>query len=459
MLKKLISLSLCIMLLISTSACDNKPVINGIINTKPTETQPSGPTNISVNYWSLQDMETLSMKPLVVTEHTIKEDVVVKISKTPFDFNEDTIFASLKQNEFLKSNYKTFVNIIEEDSCGIYDQDLKHQQNIYVTNTLMSNTEKSSFSVSFTKYSAEYENVCYAELCFSNVQKNELLQENIATVVNDVFGEYAEYLLYAKDPDGKSYNPFQVFYNLDGKGLSEYITTENGHYYLIRDFQTGNVANTVNIVFRIGVAQNPNSNDYDYYRGNMPSIYNVMNLSFDNLLTDSFGNKNILDMEHFGDEIFQNLNKEYGYTALNDWSFYFYNADSGDVNKYLSLSCSAHLGKTYKYKEFSKLKYEIMLHEKDNKITAIMINVVGDVSHFKNKSKEDTFEQIKQLIEAIIPNIIFENLEYEQERVSYRTNISAIILGQSVSGNVIIEQTDDGYKFVIDLFPFTANNT
>ena len=127
----------------------------------------------------------------------------------------------------------------------------------------------------------------------------------------------------------------------------------------------------------IGVSYNPHRDDFGYYGADTTSMYESLDVHFDDLFSSDFGNSNPLNASTFGDKIFKTIHSGYDYSVIDKWDFQVYKTESGKVQKYLFLKCKGHVTTDSYFIWFPNLEFEITLTEENGIAKDLDINVMA----------------------------------------------------------------------------------
>ena len=420
-------------------------------------------TNTVTLKWEVKEQDLPILPNLEIIEKPFNDKYNTKVVKTPFDMDIDTIFNNLKENEFLNNSYKEIIIGKEETSYGTNYNDNTHRQKYLVSDilsaNLLTNPDNSldgdkDFKLSFYQNSEKYENIYQIQLNLYNLPVTDTLQTDLASVVTEIFGDYSDTLLYTKDLDGECFSKYTDFYNYNNFGLAERIGAGEDSYFVIRNIKESDTEGCFDITFAIGVNYCSNDPAYEYYEGNIVSNYNSLPFTFSDLFSEEFGETNVNDFQTFGNKAFKVTHPGYTESSLNNWEIYTYKNESNQEKIYMSFDIKTRATGDY-YFYTPSLSYTITITRQDDVIQTMDVHISSLLHHATDEeyNKEVIFEQMKDFIKTILPDVDFTDYIYTEKEIPfYEKEITANILGVELNGTSTISpkanETCDG---IIDL--------
>lgn len=402
-------------------------------------------------YWGMKEMEKPSIPGLIWEEKKVVENTNVNIAKTAFDINVDKVYENLKENQYIKENYGDLVRSAQEKGKGEYYEDAKYQIAYEFDDVISAKIKdkkasslklSNDFTITYRQDTANYSNYNYIQLMIFGLEWNETIQDDLLSVVKPIFGDYAEYLIYAKDSDGKEYNG-KTLNGYREVGMSELIDNGDSSYYISREIDRTIGDGDFSIRLQIGVAENTKENVFFYHYGlDNESMYSKMKYTYEDLLPTTFGSKNPLEFKTFANNYYSSAFSNYINTSLDYWDFEIYENENNEMQYYMELSTKGNMSGLSKVLS-PKLKYEISISEKDNKITDMEIYIEGASLYNDSENKENNYllqiKTIKSLVSNIIPDVNISDIVYQTNVEKYKKDISCKFLEQSLNGTFELE--------------------
>jgi hypothetical protein len=409
---------------VATNPSEGDVVVDPTVNTdEPDVTQPSEPENSST--WTVKEMSFPPLDRLIVEKKPIIEGVNVAIAKTPLEIDLDSVKDQVAQLDFVKEYYTDFAYSTNEYVDGEFYNDAGYQFSYWGFDEYGANLKTNEYSkfylqndLSFggERDSSEYSNYKALYLHIHDVPVGQLSQDDIYEVAKLVFGEYAEYLVYAKDSDGVNTSNK----NVQEGNMSEWIELDDDTIYAATREIEENYEGLLDYSFRIYVYQNPYKDwNLDCYGKDVTPIYDSFTYKFEDLLSEDFGNRDIFTYSTFGDKYFSEMKSETDYTVTSIDHCSVKKAISADGTMYYEI-----LFNVYGWVDgmkASELSYGYEYIEKDGEIAYIDGSIKGDLYNYQNLvdvTNKDAackamMKDIRGAISKLMPDLDLTGVEYD----------------------------------------------
>ncbi len=413
------------------------------------ETQDTG-TQSSSNFmveWQTKDVKALDLKPLEINEVTITENVKIKVATTPFDFSVDEIKARLEENQFINDNYVLAMfkgDITEGDTYSDVGNKFKYDITekicgVYKAEATSENTDYSHMYVAFGRDTSKYDNYSSINIVFNQVKPDSNFQNGVYSIIRDALGEeYAEYMVYAKDADGKNLGQYDL---IDEVFVEDYIQTSNGTYLYTRSYSE-NKDNTFNISFELKVSEDGIKNSFVHHEGGYTSVSESLTYTFDTMVNGEIGNSDYQQLNTLCDEYMQIGFDSYSRTLLDNISTSYLVADNGiKVTEYdlVCLRGSADYGKLFA----PELGIDYTVVENADGIHKIEYSIEGSAGHISKSEDRDAsytklVEVMKQRVNCLFPEVDLSDVTFSAmtDELKYSKKITANVQGVELTGKV-----------------------
>lgn len=397
------------------------------------------------DFWGLSsEIEKPKMLPLTWEEVNIEGNNFYK-TNTPLTIDSDELLSELKNNSYMKDCYEDIRKSQSELHQGINSS----MNGFYITYgyydyifASKKGTDKSNFSV-YTYYNPElYNDPSIISLKMENVNMETFTQEKFYSIAKSIFGDNAEYLVYAKDSDGVSPKGQKLSGLID---MSDIIESNDSSYKFVRTVLYNSDYNTVNIELYIEVSENPKLGDESIF-SDKSKLYETIKYTPSNIFDKSFGETNPLNAKSFGMDYFKTVMPEFTDSNLGDWSISTSTHEDGTIDYSFGIK-TRNLNNP---EDKGVISYIINVSEKDGKITDFYLSTS---TNWKGKNtnlySQQYIDDCINLAKIILPGLEIPTIEYKNGVTFYETNISYTFNNNVFNGTFSINQGNYSYTIIL----------
>lgn len=447
-MKKLLSLLLAVLLLVSMVACGKNKEVDIDTNVEATQNNTSAEdptTNVEEDTtidskfdWEVKNIERPDDK---ITLRTVKKQIAENVSpqNTLTDsrltnYTVESVKEKLAQNDFIANKYVLGLSYDEETYYKEYG-DIGLQKRYHYDHSVVGVLkEKAADSKYFndlrvtyygdTNISTGYDTV---SVTLYDVEIKKENQAQILQVLNDCMPqEVAYYLVYAQDDDGKMKDGKVL---ADGKNL--YITFEDDNfvYYLKRELEAAKDEYSKSRVnFTYGVLEEKFRNEYEFYTGDYVSKNDSMKYMPNEFFSSKLGNLNLTaEPSKFMDDYFKAGSDKYVGTRIRD-GWYWITQTIGDNGINVYEVRVEPVGGDENYAliacPYLDIRYEVI--EKDGKVIDMNYTIENqstniddgaDVTTSHKKLLTNMTKQIKMILgdDVDLSALSYDNLKVESD--------------------------------------------
>lgn len=392
-------------------------------NEKKEETKEEG-----LACWEEKELELPKVADGTKREVSITENTKIDIYKASWDFDFVKMKEIVRKNKLVTDNYVLAEDHLERMDGERYT-DIGERVSFDYEDSVIGaykdgNENETQWFNDFTFelcYQTElFDGAKSSSVSFHNIKLDKKVQKEMASFLSELYGEdIAEYLVFAKDKDGKT---------ADDKVLNEkgYMsdTVEVGilKYHLVRNIDVSKEGeNYVTFIVRADVNEDLSYSRFSYYDNEYKTKYGEMKYKVSDFLKpENIGNTDYTTFSTFADKYMNIGPHEYFRTILDNTTFRIVQADNG-ISRY---ECSFEAMKGCS--DISKLispvldiDYEFV--EKDGTIINTEIQIEGDAGFIHTNEETDAEKQSahsqlisvnKQQIEALFPGLDTSQMSY-----------------------------------------------
>lgn len=230
--------------IVSLTGCQNKQESS---QTKPGSTIDATKIKFDVDNMEKYDFWTLKNKvnepgPKDITWEEKKfDDDFVYVSTTELQFNAEELISQLKANNAVRKMFDNIYTYSGEYHELVYDED-DNEFDIprdYTIITGYNSEHGQTFEVRAVTFRNHYTTPYVIEFNIHGIPQDQFSQDMIYDMAKMIYGNYADYLIYAKDKDGKYYiedeEPLR-----NGSQMVEWYGSENSKYEFRREIWDDN---------------------------------------------------------------------------------------------------------------------------------------------------------------------------------------------------------------------------
>ena len=452
---------------------DKKPVIEQ--TQKEDETNKKEEVeNKGLDCWEEKKMELPKLEDGTKREVAVTEKTKINMYKAYWNFDFAEMKDIVKNNKLVTDNYILAEDHIErmdgERYTDIGERVSFDYEDSVVGAYKKNNNDDTQWFNDFTFelcYQTElFDGAKSSSVSFHNIKLDKKVQKEMYTLLSKLYGKnIAEYLVFAKDIDGKTADD-KI---LDEKGcMSDTIEAGILKYHLVRNVSVNKEdENYVTFIVRADVNENLGYSRFSYYDNEYTTKYGEMKYKVSDFFKpENIGNTDYTTFSTFADKYMNIGPHEYFRTILDNTMFRIVHAENG-VSRY---ECSFEAMKGCS--DISKLispvldiNYEVI--EKDGNIIDSEIQIEGNagfihINEETDAEKQSAYSQLidvnKQQIQALFPGLDTTQMSYanydESGNLRYTTTytLNGLTYDVSVECKVGISMADVYMaKFEVDL--------
>lgn len=407
-------------------------------------------------FWKTRELEPPSFGEMAVREQVIVEGVSVKIATPPFDYDFEEMEQVIRASSFITDRY----NLQRMAQDGIYNAESYQEGDFHdyrlhrsIRGEWKTSTEDIYYNDFVFDTGIDYENydgINSVYIGFEGIPWEEGLQENIYTLVAEVFGqEPAEYLVYAETEGAKNH------------GLEEYVKLPSTVcYYFERKMKEGRQDGTWNIEFTMRVDYPGYINEFKCYDGGMATM--LENTKYD-MSFFSEGNISGWDIEHFSSDMPEYMAIDVGSKYIRnsvDLIVYSESVSDDGVNKYNLFNLEYRQGlEDVPGFECPTVDMEYTVEEREDSIISLRIRFSGANvgQHFNDLNATELADRVlpimREQISLMCPWVDLEAIGYDQltEAGSLWVNVPINCLGLECDCVVSVDMTATAGEWMVDV--------
>lgn len=429
-MKKLISLALCLVLLVGMTACGGNSETDGttaptdgsiLVNpsseetTDNTDTQPTIP-NVGDN-WIYTEMALPNIPELVIDEQL--GDTLPRAT-TPFSCDLDAFKALLDSMPFFQENFPESVKSSEESISFSNNQKRSAQ---ITDEIILYNNQNGSLQFTFWKEASLFNNYYAIQVRMDKVEMTGPLQAALIDAFKQMNLDVMEYVLAAKDPNGKDANNEDFPGDVTNDSLFEYIKYDGHGYRLSRTIYADGNYHTFQVEATRSYSFGDNVNA-EHFVGN----YETLPYQLSDHLPDTFGCTDPLNGITFGDQLLSNLFKGYKSGQVETLVTDVVNYSDGSNGYSIAVRFTYDDGDILKDKPVITLGISYTV--KDGTITGTNAGLhISDFYETTNGASQETlFHDGLELIKTLLPGIDVSAIDYDanETRLAERTTYSVL---------------------------------
>ena len=453
-MKKVFCLILAVLLLVSLLACgkedtttnptcseeETTPSVTVKEDSKPNE--PSAPA-VDMEYadgfewWGQKSVKLPKMQEMTWETVAITGEVNRIVATTPFNVNAEDVWLKLQNNSFLNESYNPATYSYAEDT-RFYEEGYPY---FYVKETIDAGAKggSGSMNVTFTTNCEDYSNISGISMYFWNpdgFSNVENIQENVYGVVNDVYGDYADILVYGKDSDNKRYDGGSWY----AQSFSEVV--EFGEYAYCFERHIDNIGKKIE--FNVWVWNRTNFNLGNMYGIPKDSVYSQFPVGYNDFIPEDFGSTNPFEGRTFGSKWLSQC-KDYEYSNVS--------SISSSITKHYSGAVEYKSGVSFNYVSGGEgvlgSSYSFYVKEEAGSLTDAKIGL--SIEGFpRNGSNEETFNALKDFASVLLKDTDLSELVFVKDQKDIFVRVPVNVLGFT-STNKIHVRVDDEFKFIMQM--------
>lgn len=417
-MRRFLSILLTIILVFSLVACSNETNDNDndTINTKPNNNQNDNidkPNNdIEDINWELKDL-TITVPEVKVETYTVDGvDETFEVGVTVYDFTGNDIIDIFKKNEFVSNNYVIDDVPSWEEHGFLADYDSKNGK-VYNTHYVIgesvgADNEDASIFAHIGRNSYEFKNSDGFYLSFDGLDINKQTQNNTLSVLADVLGEdMANYLVYARDPDGKRNdkdldNKFHLYEEIKS-GIFVYVlerkVSNNDGYNNDITYSVDIHVDNYQMNWLMASSHNYEPKYESDFKYKIETIFPSLGQVNPSNHTDLFKNYYLIGSED-----------AYQYSAVDNISMnYYYSPYDGVIYETYSYAIESEKIDKGSYFQNEDMTARYTCEDVNGKLLDLRIDIEGDIELDDELSDDEVLSKAKDLIKKklahILPNL------------------------------------------------------
>jgi hypothetical protein len=427
-MKKIICLILVLVTMVGVTACNSNKENENTKN--PTETTPTIENQpIYANGWEMH--EGIAVPSINETKWENKKygNDTMKVGTTPLSFDGEEILTACKKDEAIRAMFDDL--FYYQYDYHLADTNPDGGNEIYFTINQHGKVEgrntqnDAKMLIDASRYVHQFTTPNSLTLSFENVEKTATLQEEIYEVAKMVFGSSAEYLVYAKDSDGKTLYDTEIGNNAH---LEDIIKVGNSEYFLTRTIYLNE--NKVTAQFSLYLKLDEKFEVFTHRFDDEETDYNENPYTMNSVLSNKFTPVTPLNYETFTEKIMNTLSPSYNRVQIADWrvSERKHEQDIWEYEYNMWL-----FAKNSQNEVTGSYSYDINVKEENSQITEIGLSITAKT--YDNYEAGQTYVDVcTKFMQDTVKGLKITTPKYDDAAGKWTGDVTCTINGQKCTG-------------------------
>ena len=395
------------------------------------------------DFWELKDnVKVETVKPLKWELQTYGEDEVY-VTTTMLSFDRDAVLEKVKNNAYFRDmfddiypfEHEIHYTIKNPDNGEDYYRNYLYRaiggektasgESLYITSSTMMN------------YYATPNGV---ELIIQGIKDDNFNQDAIYEIAKDVFGNYAEYIVYGKDKDGCN-DDGDVLKN--GTMLVQVFGDDSTTYRFYREVWHDN--GMIDVHLSIEVQLNEKEDIFSHLFEDEAVLYEQGDYTFDKVMVDEYSDFTPLNSQKFGSDMFEELLPSYKKFKTEEWSYTNAVHEDGTREHYSDVKCFVMNSEGLVVGSYGNT---INVREKDGEVSLMDFSADIRTYHEIDTYAQEYSETCAGLFEKIFKNLEIGEVTYDAERKETEKEIEGFeINGKEYDGRFVVNHSS-GWSYI-----------